>query len=112
MIARIRRTETGFEVGPERIGPAMAVGGCEPTLSDALIVAGRVGFGDKAAAHRGMQQLCLMGETAAEVARQVVEAAVSVIEATINEMLHEWSIRLFTLSTMLLKGLNLSRSCL
>lgn len=34
-----------------------------------------------------------MGETAAEVARQVVEAAVSVIEATINEMLHEWSIQ-------------------
>ena len=91
--SRIRRTETGFEVGPERIGPAMAVGGCEPTLSDALIVAGRVGFGDKAAAHKGMQQLCLMGETAAEVAMQVVEAAVSVIEATINEMLHEWSIQ-------------------
>lgn len=56
--SRIRRTETGFAVGPERIGPAMAVGGCEPTLSDALIVAGRVGFGDKAAAHKGMQQLC------------------------------------------------------
>lgn len=91
--SRIRRTETGFAVGPERIGPAMAVGGCEPTLSDALIVAGRVGFGDKAAAHKGMQQLCLMGETAVEVARQVVEAAVSVIEATINEMLHEWSIQ-------------------
>ncbi len=91
--SRIRRTETGFEVGPERIGPAMAVRGCEPTLSDALIVAGRVGFGDKAAAHKGMQQLCLMGETAAEVAMQVVEAAVSVIEATINEMLHEWSIQ-------------------
>ena len=33
--SRIRRTETGFEVGPERIGPAMAVRGCEPTLSDA-----------------------------------------------------------------------------
>ncbi|MFQ9936580.1 MAG: hydantoinase/oxoprolinase family protein [Phascolarctobacterium faecium] len=89
--SRIRRTETGLRF--ERIGPAMAVGGCEPTLSDALIVAGRIGFGDKAAAHKGMQQLCLMGETAAEVARQVVEAAVSVIEATINEMLHEWSIQ-------------------
>ena len=54
----------------------------------------------------------LMGETAAEVARQVVEAAVSVIEATINEMLHEWSIQPVYTVTMLLKGLNLSRSCL
>lgn len=45
-----------------------------------------------------------MGETAAEVARQVVEAAVSVIEATINEMLCMNGVfSLFTLSTMLLK---------
>ncbi|MFQ9523642.1 MAG: hypothetical protein ACLR2G_09360 [Phascolarctobacterium faecium] len=34
----------------------------------------------------------------------------SVIEATINEMLHEWSIQPVYTSTMLLKGLHLSRS--
>lgn len=91
--SRIRRTEVGFTVGPERSGPAMAVGGSEPTLSDALIVSGRVEFGDKEAAQKAMQQLCRQGETAAEVAGQIIAAAVAAIKKTINEMLHEWSVQ-------------------
>lgn len=89
----IKRTDAGFAVGPERIGPAMAVGGTVPTLADALITAGRVEFGDKEEARMAMQQLCREGETEAEVAGQIIEAAVTTIETTISEMLHEWSIQ-------------------
>ncbi|MFQ9523641.1 MAG: hypothetical protein ACLR2G_09355 [Phascolarctobacterium faecium] len=49
--SRIRRTETGLRLALNVVRRWQW--GCEPTLSDALIVAGRVGFGDKAAAHRG-----------------------------------------------------------
>lgn len=91
--SRIKRSEAGFIVGPERVGPAMAVGGKEPTLSDALITAGLVSFGDAEAAKNAMEQFRQPEESVADVAGAIIAAAVSVIEATINEMLHEWSIQ-------------------
>lgn len=42
--SRIRKTDKGFRSWPDRVGPAMAIGGKEPTLSDALIALGCVSF--------------------------------------------------------------------
>ena len=47
--SRITKLADGnYQVGPEREGTAVAIGGSVATLSDALIVAGYVSFGEPA----------------------------------------------------------------
>ena len=91
--SRIRRTARGFEVGPDRVGPAMAIGGKEPTLSDALIVLGCVSFGDPCKAREAMNSLSEMGDTVEKIAEQIVLASVTKIEDTIAEMVSEWNLQ-------------------
>ena len=76
-----------FRVGPERAGKAAAVGGSEPTLSDALIISGRVAFGDGA---RSAAALARFGNPK-EVSEKIVADAVTQIRRTIEEMLAEWA---------------------
>lgn len=82
-----RRT---YYVGPQRVGPAAAVGGTAPTLSDALIVAGYVRFGDPDRSWQALAQLC-PGLDLKEEAEQIVAVAVAKLRATIQEMLTEWA---------------------
>ena len=86
--SRITKTAAGYEVGPQREGPAAAVGGAAATLSDALIVSGYVSFGDAARSWAAIS--ALGGEPKAEAAK-FVAAAVQKITATIKEMLDEWA---------------------
>lgn len=87
--SRIHKLLDGsYQVGPEREGPAAAVGGSVATLSDALIVAGYVSFGDAARAKAAIA--ALGGEPCAE-ARKIIASACATIQATINEMLTEWA---------------------
>lgn len=87
--SRIKRLASGdYEVGPERVGPAVAVGGASPTLSDALIVAGYVSFGDVARAEAAIAQF---GKEIRIEAEHIVQAAVNKIAAAIKEMLIEWA---------------------
>lgn len=86
--SRITKTAAGYEVGPQREGPAAAVGGAAATLSDALIVSGYVSFGDAASSWAAIS--ALGGEPKAEAAK-IVAAAVQKITATIKEMLDEWA---------------------
>lgn len=86
--SKIVRTEAGYQVGPERIGKAMALGGEHPTLSDALITAGFVKFGDEAKAREAM---LTFGEDPQLEAKKIVFAAVSVIVKAIAEMLEEYA---------------------
>lgn len=44
-------------VGPERVGPSVALGGTEPTLGDALIVLGYASYGDVELAVQSMEAL-------------------------------------------------------
>ena len=89
----VKRTAAGFTVGPERSGPAMAVGGSVPTLADALITAGQVDFGDRAAAQAGIRQLTQPGENITAVADAIIAVAVDAIQTTIDAMLQEWSLQ-------------------
>lgn len=89
----IRKTDSGFEVGPERVGPAMAIGGKEPTLSDALITLGCVSFGDASKAREAMSSLAEADDNAEEIAEQIVLASVTKIENTITEMIKEWNLQ-------------------
>ena len=87
--SRIHKLPDGsFRVGPEREGPAAAVGGSVATLSDALIVAGYVSFGD---GQRALAAVAALGGEPKFTAQKIVASACSAIESTIQEMLEEWA---------------------
>ena len=80
--------DDSYQVGPEREGPAAAVGGSAATLSDALIVAGYVSFGDAA---RSTAAIAALGGEPMLEARKIIASACNTIQATIKEMLTEWA---------------------
>ena len=86
--SRIHKTADGYTVGPEREGPAAAVGGEAATLSDALIVAGYVSFGDTA---RSLAALEKFGGEPQLEAQKIIASAVGIIRETIEAMLDEWA---------------------
>lgn len=86
--SRIHKTADGYTVGPEREGPAAAVGGETATLSDALIVAGYVSFGDTA---RSLVALEKFGSEPQLEAKRIIASAVGIIRGTIETMLDEWA---------------------
>ena len=86
--SRIHKTADGYTVGPEREGPAAAVGGEVATLSDALIVAGYVSFGDTA---RSLAALEKFGSEPQLEAQRIIASAVGIIRGTIETMLDEWA---------------------
>ncbi len=103
-----------FTVGPERAGSAAALGGGEPTLSDALIVCGLVDFGDKQKSQAALERFlptnlgygiaaknmasiqgrikCSINTMQVrQIAHKIVAAATSTIQTVIEEMLVEWA---------------------
>ncbi len=53
----VRIVDGEITVGPERVGPSVALGGNEPTLGDALIVLGHASYGKAEHATQSLQQL-------------------------------------------------------
>lgn len=86
--SRISVVDGKYQVGPMREGPAAAVGGKAATLSDALIVAGYVTFGDT---EKSLQAIAAFGGSPLQEAEKIVQSAVKVITDTISEMLDEWA---------------------
>lgn len=101
----VRLKNGNLTVGPERVGPSVALGGVEPTLGDALIVLGHANYGDFNLASRALQDLAdaiqdtLQSnnvntsnnqlahiKTASDVARLIVEKALQTIQHGINEV--------------------------
>lgn len=101
----IRLKNGNLTVGPERVGPSVALGGIEPTLGDALIVLGHANYGDFNLASRALQDLAdaiqvtlrsknvntsnnqlTLIKTASDVARLIVEKALQMIQHGINEV--------------------------
>ncbi len=85
----VRREGGRIAVGPERRGPAMALGGPVPTVSDAMIVAGAADFGDRDKAAAAMRLTAAGGETVQDTARAVLAAAADAIYAAIETMIDE-----------------------
>lgn len=83
----LKNSDGSYQVGPQRIGKAVAVGGKEVTLSDALITCGLVHFGDEQAACKAVAQF---GDAKVE-AKKIVDSAVQQIINTIDSMLAEWA---------------------
>lgn len=100
----VRIVDGDVTVGPERVGPSVALGGAEPTLGDALIVLGYASYGDTTLAEQAMEVLAnrlntsakdgttqiqqqLTGAmTASDMARLVVDKALQIIQRGIDEV--------------------------
>lgn len=101
----VRLKNGNLTVGPERVGPSVALGGMEPTLGDALIVLGHANYGDFNLASRALQDLAdaiqatlrsnnvntsnnqlTLIKTASDVARLIVEKALQTIQHGINDV--------------------------
>ena len=100
----VRIVDGDVTVGPERVGPSVALGGAEPTLGDALIVLGYASYGDTTLAEQAMEVLAnrlnasvkddttrtqqqLTGAmTASDMARLVVDKALQIIRRGIDEV--------------------------
>lgn len=84
-------TADGLQVGPQRVGTAMAFGGEAPTLTDALLVVGMTADGNKERAVEGLRKLA--PENPTDLAAQFIALAVKRIAAAIKEMLNEYEKR-------------------
>ena len=104
----VRIVDGEITVGPERVGPSVALGGAEPTLGDALIVLGHASYGDVELAVQSMaalanklptslhdsqksdtideQQQLAGSVTASDVARLIVNKALETIQNGIDEV--------------------------
>ena len=85
----VRRVEGLLEVGPGRMGPAMAVGGQYPTVTDALVVTKRIEYGNYELAVAAMKLVAAPGQTPNDVAEMVLNKATCIICQAIYKMLAE-----------------------
>ena len=76
------------QVGPQRLGPCMAMGGPAPTLMDALNVLELVEFGRSRESVMGIEELAgRHGLTGQQLARHVVDTAVNAISTKIDNLI-------------------------
>ncbi|WP_288581104.1 hydantoinase/oxoprolinase family protein [uncultured Veillonella sp.] len=102
----VRFKNGNLAVGPERVGPSVALGGVEPTLGDALIVLGHANYGDFNLASRALQDLAdaiqaalqsnnintsnnqlTLIKTAYDVARLILQNALETIQRGVDEVI-------------------------
>ena len=102
----VRFKKGNLTVGPERVGPSVALGGVEPTLGDALIVLGHANYGDFNLASRALQDLAdaiqatfqsnnvnisnnqlTLIKTASDVARLILQNALETIQRGVDEVI-------------------------
>ena len=88
--SRVRWEKGELRIGPEREGPARAFGGPFPTPTDAMIVLGLTGMGNREKAFEAMAELAEEGKTSpGEMARIVYEKACEIISGAVRELLEE-----------------------
>lgn len=102
----VRLKNGNLTVGPERVGPSVALGGVEPTLGDALIVIGHANYGDFNLASRALQDLAdaiqatvqsnnvntlnnqlTLIKTSSDVARLILQNALETIQCGVDEVI-------------------------
>ncbi len=87
----VRWENNHLKIGPQRLGPAMALGGEYPTVSDAFIAAGLVNFGDRKRAEQAMAQIGGASLSFAETANFIIDQAATQIVQAINALISEWT---------------------
>ncbi len=87
----VRVSDGKITVGPDRAGPAFALGGPEPTPTDALMVLGLTNLGDMTLARKGTGIIASkLGCSTEDAARMIVDTVVDRIVDTVNMMFLEW----------------------
>jgi len=79
----VRYEDGKLMVGPERIGPSVALGGTIPTLGDALIVLGNAHYGDEQQAYEAIAQIDTTID-ANIMAQRIVDEAIRVVKQGID----------------------------
>jgi N-methylhydantoinase A/oxoprolinase/acetone carboxylase beta subunit len=86
----IRVNGDAVTVGPDRMGPAMADGGKEPTLIDALNFRDIIDYNDKGASKRGISELSKKhGVESDTLAERSIEFAVKMIRREVAALIEE-----------------------
>jgi len=84
----LRVVDKKLVIGPDRLGPAMAFGGPEPTPTDALVVLGLMDEGDQENAKKGIHKIALeLDLTDREAADQIFKKCCSIILKKTFEMI-------------------------
>lgn len=84
----VREKNGKLEIGPDRIGPAMAYGGSVPTPTDALFVLGMVENGDREKAIKGIDSVVKgLGMSAQEAASEIFDLSCRKILAEAQDMI-------------------------
>lgn len=89
----VRRKGEIITIGPDRMGAAMALGGEQPTLTDAFLLLGLDEFGDVSKAEKAMKLLSKTDESEKDLAEKVMAVAIEKIRNTINDMIEEHSLQ-------------------
>lgn len=89
----IKRSGDDITIGPERLGSAVALGGKEPTLTDAFLVLAKADFGDKAKAIEGLQSLLKDDEDVEVFAQKILAKALDILEHEIEDMVKEYALQ-------------------
>ena len=88
--SRIQVQGGEVQVGPVRVGPPMALGGVEPTLTDAFNAAGLAAFGDLQASRAGIQALSVQnGMEPGLLADAAVAQAVKAIKREVERVVQQ-----------------------
>ena len=76
----LRKKDNYLLIGPDRVGPSVALGGNQATLGDALLALGYAHYGDLLKAQEAVADFDL-----GEVAQEAVQTIVAAIEAMVEE---------------------------
>lgn len=99
----VRMCEGALQIGPQRLGPPLAFGGPSVTPTDALVVLGELGEGDREAAREGVQSVAdALGLDITAAAHAFLEGACDRILAAARSMVAQVNARpVYTIHEML-----------
>jgi N-methylhydantoinase A len=86
--SHIRWHDGKLEIGPERLGPAMAYGGLQPTPTDALLILDDVAEGDRMRSVEGLQPLAdARGVTIETICAEILDLTCRKMISAANELI-------------------------
>jgi N-methylhydantoinase A/oxoprolinase/acetone carboxylase beta subunit len=102
-------SDNGLAIGPDRKGPAAAMGGPAPTPTDAMIVSGRLAIGRREGAVQALHSLAEpLGKTVTEVAEAIFNLTCNSIAQAVRDTIEEVNRRPVYTIHELLEGKTLS----
>ncbi len=93
-VVRVTESSNGtktISVGPDRVGPAYCMGGCDTTPTDALKVLGLIEVGNLERARKAIATTASrLGKSEIETASLIVDKTTQMIAEAVNDMFLDW----------------------